>query len=485
MKVFFKKFLSILYSLRAQILVMLIAAGLIPLFIFLDIYANAYNKSLINKRTDEIKTYGTVINNLIISSDYLSYGDSSEVDNEVDEVAEIYDGRILIVDNNLRIVKDTYNIETGKTVITKDVIKSFNTQTGEQYSSEYGDYIQLTIPIVENENKTVIGALIMSFSKHNLHLVTENVTNNIKIIIAIITFVILIVSVGFSGYITKPLKKITGTINEMNHGNMDVKLEEKGYSEVKDISKSFNAMIDTINQQEESRQEFVSNVSHELKTPLASVKVLADSLLTQEDTPVEFYREFMGDINNEIERMSDIVTDLLSMSRLEKKSATMEVTNLSINELIERLLKRFRPIADKRKIELIYESFRPVSADIDEVKFSIAINNLIENAIKYNFDSGWVKITLNADHQYFYITVEDSGVGIPEEFQNRVFERFYRVDKARSRETGGTGLGLAITRKVILLHNGTIKVYSKEREGTTFKVRVPLTYAFNQSADEV
>ena len=235
-------------------------------------------------------------------------------------------------------------------------------------------------------------------------------------------------------------------------------------------------MIEVIQNQESSRQEFVSNVSHELKTPLASMKVLSDSLLSQEGMPEEIYREFLGDITTEIERMTQIINDLLSMVKLDQNTANIIISNISINDLIEQLLKRLRPIAGKRNIELIFESFRPVMADVDEVKLSMALNNLIENAIKYNYDDGWVKVTLNADHKFFYVTVQDSGVGIPEDSLDSVFERFFRVDKARSRATGGTGLGLAITRSVILLHRGSIKVYSKEKEGTTFTVRIPLNY---------
>ena len=113
---------------------------------------------------------------------------------------------------------------------------------------------------------------------------------------------------------------------------------------------------------------------------------------------------------------------------------------------------------------------------IDDVKISLAVSNLIENAIKYNVDNGWVRVSLNADHKYFYVKVADSGVGIPEDCQSQVFERFYRVDKARSRDTGGTGLGLSITRNAILMHKGAIKLYSKPGEGTTFTMRIPLTY---------
>jgi signal transduction histidine kinase len=235
-------------------------------------------------------------------------------------------------------------------------------------------------------------------------------------------------------------------------------------------------MIGRMQKLESSRQEFVSNVSHELKTPITSIKVLADSLLMQEDTPVELYREFLEDITEEIERENKIINDLLSLVKLDKTAGDMNIVSININELLEQILKRLSPIAKQRNIELIYESFRPVIAEVDEVKLSLAITNLIENAIKYNIDDGWVRVSLNADHKYFFIKISDSGIGIPEDAQDSIFERFYRVDKARSRETGGTGLGLAITKNAIQMHRGAIKVYSKEGEGTTFNVRIPLNY---------
>ena len=227
---------------------------------------------------------------------------------------------------------------------------------------------------------------------------------------------------------------------------------------------------------EESRQEFVSNVSHELKTPMTSIKVLADSLTMQGEAPAELYREFLSDITDEIERENKIINDLLSLVRLDRKEAEMHIAQVSINELMEIILKRIKPIAKNRNIELVFESFRPVLAEVDEVKLSLAVSNLIENAVKYNVEDGNVRVSLNADHKYFYISVSDSGIGIPEAAQPFVFDRFYRVDKARSRESGGTGLGLAITKSVVLRHKGTIKVYSRENEGTTFTVRIPLNY---------
>ncbi|MDY3774047.1 MAG: ATP-binding protein [Eubacterium sp.] len=209
---------------------------------------------------------------------------------------------------------------------------------------------------------------------------------------------------------------------------------------------------------------------------MTSIKVLVESLMMQEDTPVELYREFMGDINQELDRMKKIVNDLLSLVKMDKSAVQMCIEEVNINEFIEGILKGITPIASQRNIEIIFESVRPVSAQIDSVKLGMAFTNIIENAVKYNFDNGWVRVTLNADHKFFYLRVADSGVGIPEELQDHIFERFYRVDKARSRETGGNGLGLAITRNAILIHRGSIKVHSVEKQGTTFAVRIPLIY---------
>ena len=186
--------------------------------------------------------------------------------------------------------------------------------------------------------------------------------------------------------------------------------------------------------------------------------------------------EFMGDLSQEIERENKIINDLLSLVKMDKTAQNMNIRSVNINDLLEQTLKRLRPIADKKNVEMVMESFRPVTAEIDEMKFTLAISNLVENAIKYNHENGWVHVSLNADYKYFYIKVEDSGIGIPEQDQPHIFERFYRVDKSHSREIGGTGLGLAIARNAVIVHRGAIKVHSSEGAGTTFTVRVPLIY---------
>ena len=258
----------------------------------------------------------------------------------------------------------------------------------------------------------------------------------------------------------------------------------KGDTQLQDFARNFNLIMDKASVLDESRQEFVSNVSHELKTPITSIKVLADSLFLHEDVLIELYYEFMLVIVNEIDRDSKIIDVLLSLVRMDKPSGAMNISSVNLNELMEIVLKRLKPIAQKKNIELLFESFRPVVAEIDEVKFTQVVSNLVENAIKYNNLDGWVHVALNADYQYFYVRVEDSGIGIPKENQDMVFERFYRVDKARSRETGGTGLGLAIVKKIILMHHGTIKMHSEEDVGTTFTVRIPLNYVQSDTEQE-
>ena len=274
----------------------------------------------------------------------------------------------------------------------------------------------------------------------------------------------------------KPFARVPKSIEDLTDGYQNEEISVPDYTETALITDAFNKMLSRMKTLDESRNEFVSNVSHELKTPLTSMKVLADSLVGQEGVPEELYQEFMSDITAEIDRENKIITDLLSLVKLDKKAADLNVEHLNINQLLEDILKRLRPIADKRHIDLILDSFRPVEADVDEVKFTLAVSNLVENGIKYNVDDGWGRVSLDAGHKFFYVTVDDSGIGIPEEYQDKIFERFYRVDKARSRETGGTGLGLSITKNIIQMHHGAIKVASKEDEGTTFSVRIPLTY---------
>ncbi|MHB8128155.1 MAG: sensor histidine kinase [Mobilitalea sp.] len=449
---------------------------MVPLSFFTYVLLNTYEENAIESRTTELKSQGNMLSNLLYSTSYLTTGDDADIDVEVTRISDIYHGRIIIVNNNLKIVKDTYSLEKGKYLISKEVLKCLSGVGNNPVLDHETHYLKLTYPITHNESKEIMGAIVMSFSTNDIQSIRDSMEQRVILSALTLAVIIVVFAIYFSGILTKPLTNVVNSIDRMTEGYLDEGVSIKGYNEIEKISDSFNHMINRMQKLESSRQEFVSNVSHELKTPITSIKVLADSLLMQEDAPVELYREFLTDITDEIERENKIINDLLSLVKLDKTAGDMNIASININGLLEQILKRLSPIAKKQNIELIYESFRPVLADIDEVKLSLAISNLIENAIKYNTADGWVRVSLNADHKYFFIKVSDSGIGIPEEAQDYIFERFYRVDKARSRETGGTGLGLAITKNAIQMHRGAIKVYSKEGEGTTFNVRIPLNY---------
>lgn len=455
-----------------------IIVGVIPLYIFSYILLNNYEEKAVSNKFDQMQNQIIMLSNQMLPTGYLTLADVPEIDAEINRVAEVFQGRIVIVNNNLNIVEDTYGLyDDNKYLVSKEVIQCFNGNSSRVYDKD-NSYLILTHPITHTteEQKVIVGAIVMNSSTKDIQSILDSMEQRAIIFSLAFAMFIFIFAIYFSRRLTKPLTDIVNSIDRLTEGFMEEGVSIKGYYEIEKISDSFNHMINRMQKIENTRQEFVSNVSHELKTPITSIKVLADSLLMQEDAPVELYREFLVDIAEEIERESKIIDDLLSLVKFNKTAGDMNITSVNINELLEQILKRLRPIAKNKNIEMIYESFRPVIADVDEVKISLALTNLIENAIKYNLPEGWVRVSLNADHKYFYIKVSDSGIGIPEDAQDLIFERFFRVDKARSRETGGTGLGLAITKNVIQMHRGAIKVYSKEGEGTTFNVRIPLNY---------
>ena len=396
-------------------------------------------------------------------------------------MSNLYDGRVLIINGNFRIVKDTYGISEGKTVISEEVIKCFRGESTTRHDSNNG-YIEMTIPIVEQvekdgrETSQVRGVILASASTDSI-VVTLDILKRKALILEIVMAVIIVGGVLFFSHILiRPFSRVTQAINEVKDGFTDEPISVPDYIETEHIVDAFNQLLARMKVINDSRQEFVANVSHELKTPMTSVKVLADSLNQQPDAPVELYREFMQDITEEIERENKIINDLLALVKMDKTEAKMDISTVDINQLLEATLKRLRPIARKRDVEVVFESIRPVTAEVDEVKVSQIFTNLVENAIKYNKEHGWVKVLLDADHQFFTVEISDSGVGIPEADHEHIFERFYRVDKSHSREIGGTGLGLSITRNAVLLHRGSIKVSSVEGEGTCFTVKIPLSY---------
>lgn len=475
----FKNVINFFKSLKFRLILFLILFGIVPGIVLKVGIVKTYEDRSVSIKTSEILSQAKILANQIVSNDYLNYPNSTIINAELDQLSNIYDGRVMVIDNEFHIIKDTYDLDTNKTIISKEVIESYYGQEIKKYDAE-NRYIELTVPLsrlVEQTGATeVLGVMLVSVSTDSINLNMEYLARNAYVIQLICAVAAVFLAVILSIQLVKPFHKMSKSIDEIKTGYGEDALSVNDYTETIEICKKFNEMLGRMKVLDDSRQEFVSNVSHELKTPMTSMKVLADSLVGQQGVPEELYQEFLSDITEEIDRENKIITDLLSLVKMDKKAADMNITNMNINELLENILKRLRPIADQRSISLILDSFRPVNADVDEVKFTLAISNLVENGIKYNVDEGWVRVTLDADHKDFFVTVEDSGLGIPEESIERIFERFYRVDKSHSREIGGTGLGLAITRSSIAMHHGIIKVSSKEGEGTTFTVKIPLSY---------
>ena len=457
-----------LKSLRVQSLCVLILTGILPLIIFTLILLGTYRSRAVSQQIAELQTRGSILCNLVVSSAFLSNDLTSEVDSELTQISDIYNGRILIVDSGLVVVRDTYGLEENRTILIKEVLQCIR---GDEVRvvREGKEDVQIVLPVYYTEKDTADGAVIMNFSLSSVNRMYRTVETISLTMILLLGVIVIVSSVLYSGQVIQPLREVDASIATITQGDRGGTMDLHGFVEVEKISQDFNLMLGDLQNLEEARQEFVSNVSHELKTPLTSVTVLAESLISQEEAPVELYREFLTDILDELDRMNKIINDLLSLVKMDKNASDVNVSEVNINEFVESILKQ-------RNISIIFESVRPVTAQIDEVKLGMAFRNLIENAVKYNYDDGWVRVSLNADHKFFYLKVEDSGVGIPEELQDNIFERFYRVDKARSRETGGNGLGLAITRSAILLHRGSIKVHSVEQQGTTFTVRIPLIF---------
>lgn len=464
-----------LNSLRFRILVILVILGIVPGAIVGMGIISGYEERAISLRTSNVKNQCDILCNLLIKENYLSDSSSPAVNAKLELLSNVYSGRILIIDRDFRIVKDTYNTDQGKIFISSDVIRCFRKENPSHYYKKT-QLLEMALPIQSPDVKQLQGVMVVSFSTSEIEATIMLLERRFFLTMGIIAAAIILLGYLLSAALVKPLARVTKSIEDLTDGYQKEVIIVNDCTETELITEAFNRMLNRMKTLDESRQEFVSNVSHELKTPLTSMKVLADSLVGQQGVPEELYQEFMQDITGEIDRENKIITDLLALVKMDKKASDLHVQTLDINHLVEAILKRLRPIADKRNIDLILDSFRPIEADVDEVKFTLAVSNLVENGIKYNVDDGWVRVTLDADHKYFYVTVADSGMGIPQESIDRIFERFYRVDKSHSKEIGGTGLGLAITRSAIVMHHGVIKVMSKEGEGTTFSVRIPLSY---------
>ena len=402
---------------------------------------NYYEKKAIDQRVRYTQKQCAVLSDQIVMNGFRNYNMSSLSDEagenvfEVEQLANNLEGRILLVDSRFKILADTYNRNCGKYLVTKETIHAMK---GEEVAYRYigKQYLQVITPIQDknNDKSDVRGLIIAMVSLQNCNEMSEYLYDQRDNLVGIFFIITLIFSVLVALLIRNNFRRMQNELDIIAAGHQEEGLGQENFREFYNLSSSFNKIINRYKELENTRQEFVSNVSHELKTPITSMKILADSLLMQPDVPVELYEEFMNDIVHEIDRENQIITDLLTLVKMDKTQADLNITSVKINDLLEVLLKRISPIAEKRGIKIRLETMREVVAEVDEVKLSLACNNLIENAVKYNHDDGKVDVSLNADHKFFYIRVKDTGCGIPEDCQEQIFERFRSEERRVGKE---------------------------------------------------
>ena len=299
----------------------------------------------------------------------------------------------------------------------------------------------------------------------------HNLQMNILTVSLILIGIVGLFSVFTAKIFTRRLRQIMASIRVIREGDYSHKVRLGGHDELTVLAQEFNDLTDKLCQSEEMRRQFVSDASHELKTPLASIKLLTDSIL-QNDMDMETVREFVCDIGNEAERLNRMTAKLLSLTKVDGQVIS-EAEIIYMSPTVRRVHRMLSPLANQANIaiELSLEDDCPVlilEDDLYQVVF-----NLMENGIKYNQSGGTLSVALQHRDDNAILIIRDTGMGIPEDALGHIFERFFRVDKARSRASGGSGLGLAIVRAIVQRNRGEIQVDSAVGEGTCFTVTFP------------
>ncbi len=283
----------------------------------------------------------------------------------------------------------------------------------------------------------------------------------------------IVVSVILSETMNHRLRRIVDAIKNVREGEYTYRVSVSGHDELTELSSEFNSLTDRLQQTEEIRRRFVADASHELKTPLAAIRLLSDSILETENMDGETVKEFVGGIREESERLARTTGQLLALTKLDNTSSAAVRVPVDCREVAGKVLNTLKPIAEKAGVDMdaSIDGDTWIMATADEL-FQI-IYNLTENAIKYNREGGRVSLSVSRSAENVTITVEDTGIGIPEDDLPHIFDRFYRVDKSRGRDAGGTGLGLSIVKSTANRHGGDVTAENIPAGGMRFTVTFP------------
>lgn len=379
--------------------------------------------------------------------------------------------RIIVTDSGGRIVYDTSEENVGKHATLAQISLALDGK--DVFFSEYSEGVFMShasSPIVYN--KGVIGSVyIYEYDSQQGELIRsiQKTLKNISLVIGVCT---IILAYLLSKSMTRRLTAMLRAIKIVSKGDYNYKLGVIGNDELAELGREFNNLTDRLQQTEEVRRRFVSDASHELKTPLASIRLLSDSVVQNDEMEAKLMREFVQDIGQEAERLARTTEKLLSLTRLDGE-VTVDYTAVDLKKVAENALHMLSPLAEGREVKLDFKLdegcfIRATEDDVYQVIF-----NLAENGIKYNVRGGTLRVLLYQKGKGVHMLFEDTGIGIPEEDAPHIFDRFYRVDKARSRGLGGSGLGLSIVKDTVLQHNGQVEVATKASGGTRFTVIFP------------
>lgn len=328
------------------------------------------------------------------------------------------------------------------------------------------------IPVFDRNG--VIGAVFISTSANTIFDKINKTLRNLTILSMIGLVITGVIGFAFADIISSPIENITDHVRGITMGAHDQRIQVVGNDEIANLCNAFNSMAAKLDQVDDQRKMFVSNVSHELRTPMASVKILCESLLANEHWEEEVYREFLTDINDEVDRLNNLIDGLLYLVNLEKKELEISYEVTYVNYLVLNVIKKLKPLANKKNLSIRFNASEKIQMDADRDKIQQCLFNIIGNAIKYTPENGEIDVDLSLDRMgQVIIAVKDTGIGIPQDRISHVFDRFYRVDEARARKTGGNGLGLSIAQQIIHLHQGKILVESEVDKGTTFEIHLP------------
>lgn len=361
-------------------------------------------------------------------------------------------------------------------VLMRDVINT--AMQGEQAQtltkSEDGNTIMsVAVPVTVNDKITGVVYLVETID--DIDKTISYVKMNMIIFSVIISILVGMLSMGMSVVVTSRLDQFINAAKEISNGNYKTRVNVSGDSELVELSDAMNSMCQALENVDETHKKFISDVSHELKTPLASIKLICDSIVDTEEPDIDMIKEFLADLSNEVDRLTRIVERLLTLTKIGNEEEQTTLTPVDFVVMLNAIMNRLKPNAEAKHILLCgdFDSAQITPVLIDYDKLWEAVYNITDNAIKYTPENGTVKMVLSVTGMEISVGISDSGPGIPVEERERIFDRFYRLDDSRTRETGGTGLGLAIAKEAVLLHGGRIEVGESELGGSEFKLTIP------------